>query len=327
MKNSQENLSYGQQVSDKEANKNTSTAHTKNSVQIEDKLPRYPSNEKEEAEVSDEKAKQDEELLNTQEEAEEEAPAETENSDAVIELKVDNNEDESKPVEQTVSPGRESEDDPEWKLLQYEQELEYSKFEADSAQNEKQQHRKNGGRRRAMRGGAQGAARLPDDPDERYRLPTEHLRNDRDYSNERIRQKKLTAQYRHIQALYRELQLSERLRDRDGGAVGGAEEEGTGPAHLTDLLHNSPNDQHDSPLPRRRPAGPPPDDIYSPLLIRTDLHPLHSVPHYHHHSRYSERHLHVSEESPSPEERPVSPRNHHSAAGARPKKNSKYNHR
>ena len=94
----------------------------------------------------------------------------------------------------------------------------YSKFDCESQENEKAAGRAGGGR----------GNQITSDPDEMYRLPTEHLRYDRrDYSNERIKHKRLSkAVQRQYLAKYREEinELNERLKEASlDGAVGGVE--------------------------------------------------------------------------------------------------------
>lgn len=117
----------------------------------------------------------------------------------------------------------------ERKLLEfYKNKSMLSKFEAENTENEKSRRRRNSRNGRNT------------DLDEMYRLPTEHLCLDRDYSNERIKQKQLAKmhrQQRQCLARYRDElnELNERLKEASlDGAVGGVDltEE---PSHNPDM--------------------------------------------------------------------------------------------
>ena len=125
------------------------------------------------------------------------------------------------------SPERERRDEPlskkERKLLEFDEEKEASdvtKSDVDSHQTEKSPQ---AGRRLAVN--LRNKPKPGSDPDEMYRLPTEHLRFDRDYSNERIKSKRVSAQVQHqfITCWRDEIEeLNERLREASiDGAVGG----------------------------------------------------------------------------------------------------------
>ena len=114
----------------------------------------------------------------------------------------------------------------ERKMLEFEQEKEFgetAKCDVDAQQNEKSPEGGCGRLRENMRNKPQPGC----DPDELYRLPTEHLRFDRDYSNERIKSKRVVsaahAQRPIITWRRDEIdELNERLREASlDGAVGG----------------------------------------------------------------------------------------------------------
>ena len=123
----------------------------------------------------------------------------------------------------------------EKKLLDYEQ-CGFSKVDAEWQENEKNH------KRRAQ---CNRNHNTTSDLDEMYRLPTEHLRIDRDYSNERIKHKRLTKVQRQYLALYRDgiNEINERLKEATlDGAVGGEDDHVVheNAAHLHNThLHNA----------------------------------------------------------------------------------------
>ena len=109
-----------------------------------------------------------------------------------------------------------AESEKERKLLDYESEG-YSKFDSERRENEKS--------KRSLTVGLR--SKPSNDLDEMYRLPTEHLCYDRDYSNERIKHKRLSKAQKQYLVKYREEinELNERLKEASlDGAVGGVDE-------------------------------------------------------------------------------------------------------
>ena len=123
----------------------------------------------------------------------------------------------------------------EKKLLEfYNKQRLSSKFEAEKKANEKIKKKRSGRNNR----GSHNA-----DLDEMYRLPTEHLCMDRDYSNERIKQRNLVKMQRQCLARYRDEinEINERLKEASlDGAVGGVD---ISEEHQHDLQHQH-NHQH-----------------------------------------------------------------------------------
>ena len=144
------------------------------------------------------------------------------------------------------------------------------------------------------------------DLDDMYRLPTEHLQSirDQDYSNERIKHKRMSKIQMQRLLRYRDEinELNERLREEGGGACGGYEE-------VEDRLEI---DNSSVVLTGNTVVLQPATDIGTRLSMEVDIEPVAGT------QGQVEGTAGTNDGFSSPEDQPSSPRQPHS--GARPKK-------